>query len=152
MSLEFNKALIRRYYDDLWNKWDLSVADEILSPDISFRGSLRVSVQGMEGFKQYVTMVRSAFPDFHNSVEDLIAERDTVVARLTYRGTHRGELFSIAPTGNRVTYAGIAIFKIADPGFGTSGCSATRKACAANSTASLVRWPNRTISRPIGSS
>lgn len=114
MSAEANKAMIRKYYEDLWNKWNLSLSDELIDAGISFRGSLGVTVQGLEGFKQYVTLVRGAFPDFHNTIEDLIAEGDKVVARLTYHGTHRGELFGIAPTGKRVTYAGIAIFRIAD--------------------------------------
>jgi steroid delta-isomerase-like uncharacterized protein len=109
-----NKTLIRRYYDDLWNKWDLAVADEIIAPDISFRGSLAVTANGLKEFKDYVGVVRAAFPDFYNSIDELIAEGGTVVARLTYTGTHRGKLFGIAPTGNRVTYSGIAVFKIKD--------------------------------------
>lgn len=114
LSRKENKTLIRRYYDDLWNKWDLGVANEIIAPDISFRGSLAVTANGLEGFREYVGVVRAAFPDFHNSIDELIAEGNTVVARLTYTGTHRGKLFGIAPTGNRVTYMGIAVFKIAD--------------------------------------
>ena len=105
-----NKALVRRYYEDLWNKWDLTIVDKIISDDFTFRGSLAVTVEGREGFKGYVNLVRSAFPDFHNTVEELIAEADKVVARLTYRGTHRGKLFSVAPTNKRVTYTGVAIF------------------------------------------
>lgn len=114
MSVKDNKALISRYYDELWNKWNLAVADELIAPEIAFRGSLAVTVQGLGGFKEYVSMVRAAFPDFHNSIEELIAEGDKVVARLTYSGTHRGELFDIAATGKRVTYSGIAIFRIAE--------------------------------------
>lgn len=114
MTTTTNKELIRRYYEELWNNWNLDVADEIVAEDIAFRGSLSVTVQGRDGFKQYVATVRAAFPDFHNTVEDLIAEGDKVVARLTYRGTHKGTLFGIAPTGKQVTYAGIAIFRIAD--------------------------------------
>lgn len=114
MSVRENKALISRYYNDLWNKWNLAVADDLIAYEIAFRGSLAVTVQGLDGFKEYVNMVRAAFPDFHNSIEELIAEGDKVVARLTYSGTHRGELFGIAPTGRRVTYSGIAIFRIAE--------------------------------------
>lgn len=114
MSAEANKAIVRRYYEELWNQWNLRVADELIDAGISFSGSLGVTVKGLEGFKQYVTLVRRAFPDFHNTIEDLIAERDRVVARLTYHGTHRGELFGIPPTGKQVTYAGIAIFRIAE--------------------------------------
>lgn len=86
----------------------------MISPDIAFRGSLGVSVEGREGFRRYVGLVRDAFPDFHNTVEMLLGEDDTVVARLTYRGTHRGELFGVAPIGKQVTYAGVAFFRLAD--------------------------------------
>src|SRR3972149_9114158 len=84
MALDENKALVRRYYNQLWNNWDTKVADEIIATDIGFRGSLGVMTRGLEGFKQYVDTVRAAFPDFHNAIEDLIAEGDKVVARLTY--------------------------------------------------------------------
>ena len=114
MSLTDNKDIIRRYYNDMWNRWDMAVADEIIAEDITFRGSLAVTVQARDGFKQYVDLVRSAFPDFHNAIDDLIAEGDRVVARLTYSGTHQGELFGVAPTGRQVTYAGVAIFHIAN--------------------------------------
>ena len=114
MTVEENKALIRRYYDELWNLWNLSVADEIIGAEIAFRGSLGVTVQGRDGFKDYVATVRRAFPDFQNAIEDLIAEGEKVVARLTYRGTHQGELFGIPATGKQVTYDGIALFHIVD--------------------------------------
>ncbi len=110
--MEQNKAIIRRYYEDLWNRWDLALADELISPDITFRGSLGVAVKGLDGFKQYVNLVRAAFPDFHNTIEESIAEGDKVVARLTYSGTHRGKLWGIAPTGRQITYAGVAIFRV----------------------------------------
>lgn len=112
MPLEQNKQLVQDFYCRLWNKWDLSAVQDILSPDISFRGSLGLTKKGHSGFIDYVELVRSAFPDFHNTVEELIAEADNVVARLTYVGTHRGELFGIPPTGRQVKYAGIAIFRI----------------------------------------
>ena len=109
---EENKALIRRYYDQLWNRWDLGVADAIISPGIHFRGSLGMSVEGIDGFKRYMETVRHAFPDFHNQIDELIAEGEKVVVRLTYSGTHWGELFGVGPTGRQVTYPGVAIFRI----------------------------------------
>ena len=59
-----NKQIIRRYYHELWNKWNLALANELIASDVSFRGSLAVEVQGLEGFKSYVNMVRAAFPRF----------------------------------------------------------------------------------------
>jgi steroid delta-isomerase-like uncharacterized protein len=114
MPAEHNKALVRRYYEELWNRWDFALADDMIGEGVVFRGSLGVSVQGREGFRDYKRTVRRAFPDFHNRVEELIAEGDRIVARLTYAGTHQGELFGIGATGRRVSYAGVAIFRIAD--------------------------------------
>lgn len=106
------KAMIRQYYQDLWNRWDLSVADRIIAPQVVFRGSLGVAVEGLDGFKSYVRLVQAAFPDFHNRVDELIEEGSRVAARLTYSGTHRGELYGVAPTSRRVEYNGIALFRI----------------------------------------
>lgn len=110
---EPNKALIRRYYEEMWNPWNFDAATELLSEDITFRGSLGDAMKGHDAFCAYMRKVRQAFPDFHNTVEELIAEGDIVVARLTYHGSHRGEIFGLAPTGKRVTYAGVAFFRIA---------------------------------------
>jgi steroid delta-isomerase-like uncharacterized protein len=112
MSLEENKSLVGQYYAELWNRWDLSLVDELIGERITFRGSLGVTVQGRDGFRDYMRAVRRAFPDFHNGIEELVAEGDKVVARLTYTGTHHGELFGIGPTGKRVTYEGMALFRI----------------------------------------
>jgi len=103
MPLEDNKFLVRRYYEELWNRWDFALADELIAEGVAFRGSLGQSVQGRDGFKEYMRAVRRAFPDFHNHVEELVAEGDRVVARLTDTGTHTGTLFDIAPTGRRVS-------------------------------------------------
>jgi steroid delta-isomerase-like uncharacterized protein len=86
----------------------------LIAPDISFRGSLGVVVRGRRDFLDYVRTVRKAFPDFQNSIEQLVAEDDKVVARMTYTGTHQGELFGIAPTGRPVKYSGVAIFRVSD--------------------------------------
>lgn len=111
---ELNKAVIRRFYDELWNRWDLPVAEEIIAPDIRFRGSLGTSLTGIEQFKRYVEQVHAAFPDWHNRVDELIAEGEKVVARITWHGTHSGDLFGVAPTGSHVTYVGAAIFRLRD--------------------------------------
>ena len=112
MLLEENKRLIGKYYENMWNGWDFSVADEIIHPDIEFRGSIGLTVKGRDGFKGYMNTIRAAFPDFHNTIEELVAEGDSVVAVLTYSGTHRGTLFGVAPTGKRIQYVGTAIFRI----------------------------------------
>jgi len=111
-SIDPRKALVRRYYVEMWNRWSFELADELIAKSITFRGSLGVSVAGREGFKEYMRTVQRAFPDFRNHVEELIGEGDRVVARLTYTGTHEGVLFGIAPTGTKVRYGGVAFFRI----------------------------------------
>jgi steroid delta-isomerase-like uncharacterized protein len=105
------KSLIRRYYAELWNAWSVTALEELISPNIVFRGSIGTAVKGIEEFKQYVSKIRAAFPDFHNHIEELIGEGEKVVAHLRYTGTHRGELFGFSGTGRKVTYQGIAIFQ-----------------------------------------
>jgi steroid delta-isomerase-like uncharacterized protein len=109
-----NAEVIRRFYDDLWNRGRLELADELLAADVRFRGTLGMSLVGRDAFKGYVEQVRAAFPDWHNEVEELISADDAVVARLTFTGTHRGELLGVAPTGRRVSYVGAAIFHLDD--------------------------------------
>ena len=109
--LDTNKDLIRRYYSDLWNRRDDAVIDEIIAPNIQFRGSLGVTVSGRQGFRGYVAQVRAAFP---NRVDSLLAENDEVLAQLTYIGTHQGNLYGTAPTHKKVEYGGLAVFKVYD--------------------------------------
>ena len=105
------KLLVRRYYFELWNAWSAAALEELISPDIVFHGSIGTAVKGIAEFTQYVDKIRSAFPDFHNHIEELIAEGNKVAARLIYTGTHRGELLGFPGTGRRITYSGLAIFE-----------------------------------------
>lgn len=82
------KALVRRFYDDLWNRWNYDAVPEILTEDVAFHGSLDVDATGHEGFIAYAETVRAAFPDFENRIEDMIAEDNRLAACLTYSGTH----------------------------------------------------------------
>jgi len=108
------KTAVRAFYERLWNSWDLDAIPELLSEDLRFRGSLGHEKRGHDGFAGYVEMIRAAFPDFHNRVEDLWEEDDTVVARLTWSGTHEGEIFGLPPTGRRIEYVGVGVFHFAD--------------------------------------
>jgi steroid delta-isomerase-like uncharacterized protein len=113
MTVRTNKILVQRYYDEMWNRWNFALADELLSAEISFRGSLAVEVRGCSAFCEYMRRVRNAFPDFHNKIEQLVGEEDQVVVRLQYTGTHRGEIFSVRPSGKSISYAGAAFFRLA---------------------------------------
>jgi predicted ester cyclase len=113
MSAEENKALARRVLEEMFNKGNLDVADELLAPNyVDHDPAMPEDIHGPEGFKQYVSGYRSAFSDLHLEFEDQIAEGDKVVTRWTGTGTHDGELSGIAPTGNRVTLPGMEIVRI----------------------------------------
>ena len=109
------RALVERFYTEMWNPWDEDLAREILSPTVDFRGSVGLHVTGHEGFIGYMRTIRRAFPDFHNEIVELVAEDGKAAARLRYTGTHRGELLGHPPTGRSVSYSGAAFFTIDGP-------------------------------------
>ena len=111
MSVEENKRNNRRFYEEVWNGGNLDIIDELVAPNGVFRDPT-TTVQGPAGLRQYVTMYRTAFPDTHFTIEDVIAEGDTVVTRWTARGTHKGELQDIPPTGKQVAMTGIVINRL----------------------------------------
>jgi steroid delta-isomerase-like uncharacterized protein len=112
MSTEENEAVVRRFYDELWNSWELEVADEIVSETIDFRGSLGKRAQGRNAFKAYVEALRRAFPDWRNVIDEMVAAGDRVAVRMTWSGTHEGTLNGIESTGARVEYSGAAFFLV----------------------------------------
>ena len=113
MSTEENKAVLRRNCEEAFNKGDLAVADENIAPNYVYHGSGGQEFKGPEGFKQFITMLRTAFPDLHLTVEDMVAEGDKVAHRLTIRGTHKGEFMGIAATGKQATTTAITISRFA---------------------------------------
>ncbi len=107
---EGNKNLVRRLFEEVWNKGNLQVTDDLFTPNYSHHDSSTPDVgRGPESEKKRATLYRTAFPDLRLTVEDIIAEGETVVARWSCRGTHKGDLNGIAPTGKRVNITGISI-------------------------------------------
>ena len=111
MSSEHNKAIAQRFYDLVWNQGNMAVADELFTPDTVDHASPPGFPSGIAGVKQVFGMYRGAFPDLTITIEDMIADGDKVVARWTSRGTHRGDLMGIPPTGKQVTITGIDILR-----------------------------------------
>ncbi len=109
-----NKAISRRADEELFNRGNVDVADELFAPDFVYHDPAGGELRGPESVKGYAAMLRAAFPDLHQTVEDQIAEGDKVAYRWTARGTHEGELMGIAPTGKRVEFTGIAVARLAD--------------------------------------
>ena len=111
---EQNKTNVRRLFEEVWNKGYMPVADELYAQNYIHHDSSTPDVgRGPEGEKKRATLYRNAFPDFRLTIEDLVAEGETVVARWSGRGTHKGELNGIAPTGKQITISGISIGRFA---------------------------------------
>ena len=114
MSTEENKAVIRRWIEDVWGKGDLAALSEVAAADLVDHNSTPGLTPGVEGQKAIILMLRSAFPDGTNTLEDVIAEGDKIVDRHTFRGTHTGAFMGIPPTGKPVTFTGMEITRIAN--------------------------------------
>jgi steroid delta-isomerase-like uncharacterized protein/4-oxalocrotonate tautomerase family enzyme len=110
-----HKAIFQRWFEEAWNKGNFDVADELIDPNFSVHGAGGQAVQtGVEGVKDLVRTWRTAFPDGQMTVDDVIAEGDKVVARLTWRGTHRGDFYGLAATGKSVVATSIGIDRFAN--------------------------------------
>ena len=107
---EGNKFVIRRSFEELWNKGNLSLADELFTPNYEHHDPSSPDFgRGPESEKKRAALYRTAFPDLQLTIEDIIAEGQTVMARWSCRGTHKGELSGIAPTGKQVTISGVTV-------------------------------------------
>jgi steroid delta-isomerase-like uncharacterized protein len=113
MPTEQNKALVRQLVEELFNRGNLSLVDEVFAADFAEREELPPGVpEGREGVKQLTAMMRGAFPDFEATIEDMIAEGDKVVIRQTWSGTHQGEFMGIPATGKRVSFGVFDIMRL----------------------------------------
>ena len=108
MSLEENKAIVREFIE-AYNKRNFDSLDEFVAPDYVDHAN---HIQGLEGLKQLMNMGIKGVPDWHEIIEDIIAEGDKVWVRLTYMGTHTGEFRGLAPTGKKITTIGVMIYRI----------------------------------------
>jgi steroid delta-isomerase-like uncharacterized protein len=112
---EQNKALVRRSIEDVWNKGNYAVVDELLTSDfVVHTPNPADEVHGPDGVKQYFAGLREAFPDLHFTIEDQVADGDRVVTRWTARGTHSGPFNGLPPTGRQAVVTGIDIDRVAN--------------------------------------
>ena len=116
MSTEQNKTIIRRFFEEVHNSGKIDRLDELMVADyVNHDPSLPPELRhGRDAHRQLVLVFRGAFPDARGTIEDMIAEGDKVAARGTFRGTHRGELMGIPPTGKQVAFTWVHIYRIAD--------------------------------------
>ncbi len=111
MTIEANKAVIRRYKEEILNSRDLAALDLIVSEDYLDHAAFPKQGPGRAGLKQRVAHLFDAF-DPHWTVHDIVAERDIVVARWSHSGIHRGEFLGLQPTGREFTMRGIDIYRV----------------------------------------
>lgn len=111
---EENKALARRVIEEIWTKRNLAAADELYASNhVTHDPANPTAGRGPEAVKRDASMYLAAFPDLQLTIEELLSEGDRVVTRWTARGTHKGDLMGIAPTGRQVTITGIGVDRIA---------------------------------------
>jgi predicted ester cyclase len=114
MSAEANNATNQRFYEEVINQKHLAVVDEVAGADYASHGFPPGLPPGREGLKAFVGVFHAAFPDGHLTIDQMIAEGDTVATRLTFRGTHTGELMGIPPTGKKVTVPALDMARYAN--------------------------------------
>jgi steroid delta-isomerase-like uncharacterized protein len=103
MSAEENKAIVRRVIEEIVNKGNLENVHKVLAENYIYHFPTH-DIKGPEGFREFVINMRRAFPDLNVTIEDIIADDDKVAVRVTMRGTFKGELMGIAPTGKKLTF------------------------------------------------
>ena len=106
------RELVQLFYEKFWNEVDLGIADEILHPDVTFRGSVGLGATGRREVCDYVLMVTTALSGYRCDVESLIADGERVAAKVRFSGNHTGEFLGYAPTGRRVEWVGAAFFSV----------------------------------------
>ncbi len=114
MSADQNKADARRYMDELYNKGNTAVVYEMLAADFVYRNAAPPITPDRAGIIQEMKMVRTAFPDLHVTVDDVLIDGDKGVMRWTMNGTHEGVFYGITPTHKHVEWSGIALWRSVD--------------------------------------
>jgi len=114
MTTEENKAIVSRFFEEVFNKKNLAFLDEYATPDAIDHLVPPNMPPGREGSKQFIAMFLTAFPDLHAHLEDIVAEGDKVVTRTSYHGTHTAPLMGIPATGKAISSHGIDITRLAN--------------------------------------
>jgi steroid delta-isomerase-like uncharacterized protein len=117
MSAEANKVLLRQYFEEVWDRQNLEMIDEFLAPNYKRHRSPTAAAFTRDGQKQLLSQFRTAFPDIHITIEEIIAEENRLALRSTMRGTHQGEFLGIAPTGNKIEVGLLDVIHIEDGKF-----------------------------------
>ena len=105
-----NKDIVlRQWYQELWDNWNISTADELFTDNYRLHLPGSAAALDRDATKGVVRMFSIAFPDLQHTVDEMVAEGNTVAARWSVRGTHRGEFQGIAPTGKQINVSGTTV-------------------------------------------
>lgn len=105
------KDIVKKYYEELWNKQNMDYIDLILDDNIKFHGSLNIETLGKKPFKEYMKIVLGGIPNLYHGIEIMIEENETIAVKAIYNGTHSGKLLEFPATNNRIKYNGASFFK-----------------------------------------
>jgi len=114
MSLEANKLLVRRFFEEAFNTGNVELIESLVSPDYTEVHDGKRHVIGIEGAKAHAVGVRQTYPDLQISIEQQIAEGEWVVSCITATGTHKGSWLGIKPTGKSVAFTGVNVDRVVD--------------------------------------
>ena len=114
MSPEENKAVVRRFVEEVFNQGNLAAVDRFLAAEYRDANALPGQEPGREGAKRAFSLYQEVFPDLRYTIEEMIAEGDTVVTRVTFRGTHRGALLGIPPTNRQVSVPAVHFTRLVE--------------------------------------
>jgi len=112
-----NKALINKWFNEVWNNCDAAAIDEMVTDDLIIHGLTDAQgkeITGKDNFKAFHAQFCNAFPNLNVDVEDVIAEGDRVVARCRVSAKHTGDALGLAPTNADVNFSGIAIVRVSN--------------------------------------
>jgi steroid delta-isomerase-like uncharacterized protein len=113
MTLEQNKSVIRRLFDEVYNTKNVALIDDLTTPDFVDHSPVTGLETGPAGLKQFIGIIATVFPDNHLTIDDLLAEGDRVAARWTSHNTHTGgDFFGIPPSGRTAVFSGTTIYRL----------------------------------------
>jgi predicted ester cyclase len=110
MSTEENKTIVRRFITEILEQGNMSLIDQLCAPNYVNR----LTGQGIDSFKQLGGLMKTAIPDFHFTIENLVAEGDQVVARFTMTGTNTGSVMGSKPSGKTISVRGLTYYRLAN--------------------------------------
>lgn len=109
-----NKELVKLYYDELWNKQNKEYIDILFDDNITFHGSLNITVNGKKGFEEYMNTILTGIPNLFHSIVSLVEDGNQIAVRALYNGRHTGKLFEYEASNNKIQYNGASFFKFRD--------------------------------------